>query len=134
MMRFTILAFDNYDGDSFNLTLDLGFGLHLHRQCRLEGADTPELRDRRPDWKAAAYLARDQVRAWVAQAGEAVFVSETYTGKFGRPLGDIEIDGKSVRERLIAEHLAVPYAGQAKADIAAEHQRNIDILKTAGAI
>lgn len=62
MMRFKILEFSNYDGDSFDLTLDLGFNLVIHRKCRLEGADTPELRDKRPDYKAAAYLARDKVR------------------------------------------------------------------------
>ena len=42
--EFKILDFDNYDGDSINLTLDLGFDLVFHISSRVEGIDTPELR------------------------------------------------------------------------------------------
>ena len=134
---FPILGFDNYDGDSFDLKLDVGFHLFAFRQCRLEGADTPELRDRRPAWKAAGYLAKRFAHEFIARGvadGAAYFVSQTYTGKYGRPLGDIIVAGVSLREELIRQRLAVPYHGQAKSAIEAEHQLNIDALIEQGKI
>lgn len=136
---FKIVAFDNYDGDSFDLTLDLGFELVLHQKCRIEGIDTPEMRGGTDDSKAAAVLARDTARAFVADAmadGGAQFVSETYKGKYGRPLGDIlrRRDGVSMRAELLAQRLGVPYHGQAKAEVASLHEANIAALKERGAI
>ena len=135
---YKILDFSNYDGDSYDLTLDLGFDLVYHAKCRLFGADTPEIRDPRPLYKAAAYLARDKVRDRIDVAmkhgSKVVFASENYAGKFGRPLGDIVIDGNSLRSWLIRESLAVPYAGQAKSEVAALHQQNIETLHKEGKI
>ena len=42
--RYRIRDFENYDGDSFDLSLDLGFEIVVHKGCRLMGVDTPELR------------------------------------------------------------------------------------------
>ena len=132
--RFKIIESDNYDGDSFNLTLDLGFNLITHQQCRLFGIDTPELRGGTARSKAAAALARDMARGWVAEAmgyGGAEFASENYTGKYGRPLGDIVRvrDGASLRETLIGERLGVRYNGQAKSEVQDEHEANIEWLE-----
>ena len=132
-MRFKIIEFSNYDGDSFDLTLDLGFELVYHQKCRIEGIDTPELRGGTTLTKAAARLARDVAREWVQEAmedGGAVFFSETYRGKYGRPLGDIErtSDGASMRQHLLDNHLGVPYHGQAKSKVAGEHADNLKFL------
>lgn len=141
--EFKILAFENYDGDSFDLTLDLGFDLILHKKCRIYGIDTPELRGGTEESKAAGRLARDEARAFVQSAldagQEAIFASLDYTGKFGRPLGDIVVhadDGETVKltDMLLAQNLAVPYHGQAKAKVQAEHDANIKILRTTGRI
>ena len=137
--RFNIIDFSNYDGDSFDLTLDLGFDLVIHQKCRLEGIDTPELRGGDERHKAAGYLARDEARRFVKDAmdvGGAVFVSETYRGKFGRPLGDIVRvgDGRSLRDELLERRLGVPYHGQAKSEVAALHLENIERLVEQGQI
>ena len=136
--RYKIIEFRNYDGDSFDLTLDLGFNLVIHRPCRLEGADTPELRDRRPDFKAAGYLAKRRAHEWITaamEAGGAYFLSETYTGKYGRPLGNIvDSHGAGLRAMLLTEHLAVPYHGQAKSQVEEGHLRNLAELRQRGAI
>ena len=135
--NFPILDFDNYDGDSFDLKLDLGFNLFLFRQCRLHGVDTPELRGGTDLSKAAGRLARDEARAWVQAAvenGGAVFSSRAYTGKYGRPLGDVVRvrDGVSLVETLIERRLGVPYHGQAKAKIADQHAENLGHLLATG--
>ena len=129
--QFPILESANYDGDSFDFSLDLGFGLVLHRKCRLDGIDTPELRGGTEESKAAGRLARDKARAWVEACERPTFVSETYAGKFGRPLGDVVdgITGASLREYLLTHQYGVPYHGQAKADIQSLHDENIAALK-----
>ena len=137
--RYKILGSDNYDGDSFDLSLDLGFNLTIYRKCRIHGVDTPEIRGGTSRTKAAAYLARSRARDFVTYAmihGGAEFVSETYTGKFGRPLGDIvrTSDGKSLREWLIENHLGVPYNGEAKRMIAGLHAANLEKLLKSGEI
>ena len=145
--RFKILEAYNYDGDSFDLHLDLGFSLSFFRKCRIYGIDTPELRGGTDKSKAAGYLARDRAREYVANGMadpdvEVVFESTGYAGKFGRPLGDIvfEVDAGEciyttrLSESLLAERLAVRYHGQAKSEIQAEHDANIAHLEEKGLI
>ena len=130
---YKIKEFSNYDGDSFDLTLDLGFELVYHQKCRIYGIDTPELRGGTDDSKAAGRLARDYahalVKTWLEGDG-AYFASENYSGKFGRPLGDIVSDiGDSLRRELLKRRYGVPYHGQAKKDIMPQHESNILFLK-----
>lgn len=124
-MRFRVLTFDNYDGDSFNLELDLGFNLRVYKKCRLYGADTCELRDKRPAYRLLAYKARDMARQWVLGADEVIFHSERYTGKYGRPLGDLILDGESLRQRMLDNRLAVEYDGGNKAALEDAHAANV---------
>ena len=136
MYRFKILEFDNYDGDSFDLTLDLGFDLIYHTKVRIEGVDTPELRGGTEMSKKAGYLAKEKATEFVMKLmdeEEAYFLSETYRGKYGRPLGDIIDDhGRSLRDYLIGNNLGVEYHGQAKALIADTHKSNLVILQDRG--
>ncbi|WP_420585809.1 hypothetical protein [Ruegeria sp.] len=137
--RFKILDFHNYDGDSFDLTLDLGFDLIAHRKCRLHGVDTPELRGGTDLSKRAGLLARDAAGVFVQQAleaGAAYFLSQKYTGKFGRPLGDIfnEQSGARLVSYLISKNLGVPYEGQNKSEVATAHARNMRELIARGAL
>lgn len=133
----------NYDGDSFRMTLrkrwDFGFGIHAEQQyslaVRIKGVDTPELRDKRPDWKAAAYLARDEARRWLSEVGPCRFISVDKPDKYGRGLGDImNADGDILSAFLLENRLGVPYEGQNKADVEAAHEANIAALKEAGRI
>ena len=134
---FKIIEFSNYDGDSFDLTLDLGFDLVIHRKCRLNGVDTPELRGGTELSKAAGRLARDVARKFVEDAiadGGASFSSQSYTGKFGRPLGDIvrHRDDRSLVKWLLRNHYGVRYQGQAKSEVADEHKENFQRLVSKG--
>ena len=140
---YKIESFDNYDGDSFNLTMDIGFNLVIHRACRLFGADTPEMKDKRPDWRAAAELAQSEAELFIADGvadGTAYFESEHYAGKYGRPLGNIVwlgVNGQPIdnlRDMLMRARLAVVYYGENKSEIESEHQANIDYLKSVGKI
>ena len=126
-----------YDGDSVTLEIskqwDFGFYMKVtesHRiKTRIKGVDTPELRDSRPDWKAAGYLARDKVRKFLEDAQELVFVSLDKPDKYGRALGDIQADGHSLTEFLLTARLGVAYEGQNKLAIEEAHAKNIQWLK-----
>ena len=140
---YEVSEISNYDGDSFRLDLvkrwDFGFKIHVEQQyhlpVRIVGIDTPELRDKRAAWKAAAYLARDEARAWVKSKAPCKFISMDKPDKYGRGLGDIEApDGTRLTEYLLEKHLAVPYIGQNKLDVEAAHQENIFFLLETGAI
>ena len=133
---YRITEFSNYDGDSFDLTLDLGFDLITHKKTRLMGIDTPELRGGTGKSKAAGYLAKLMAQTWITEAmdgGAAYFSSEGYSGKYGRPLGDIlNGAGDSLREYLLEKRLGVPYEGQAKRLIQEQHDANIKYLEETG--
>ncbi len=149
-----------YDGDSIKVVLtasrttpdievDFGFGdvITITGQTiakdtpvsvRMYGFDTPELRDKRPDWKAAAYLAKDKAREWIDQGiadGNLMMRShKDETGKFGRYLANFMRGEETLKDYLISNHLAVDYFGASKDEIAAAHQANVDVLKAAGQI
>ena len=134
----------NYDGDSFRFTVlkkwDFGFDIYFGGEheisARIKGVDTPELRDKRPDWKAAGYLARDKAREWVANSPDLVrFLSMDKPDKYGRALGDmIRVDGEKLSDYLLANNYGVPYEGQNKSVIEELHEKNIQILKERGEI
>ena len=128
----------NYDGDSFRCTIcktwDFGFGIHVTQEysiaTRIKGVDTPELRDDRPDFKAAAFLARDNAREFVHSSGYVKFLSMDKPDKYGRALGDfITEDGEKLSEYLLKHRMGVPYDGQNKADVENAHEANIEYLK-----
>ncbi|MDC1426866.1 thermonuclease family protein [Gammaproteobacteria bacterium] len=118
------------DGDSIILDIDLGFSHWIHGESvRLYGVDCPECRSRDKEEKAAGFLAKEFVE-------DALHVGGTYRlqtkekGKFGRYLGTIYLtDDTSINAALVTEHLAVPYTGQNKKEIQAQHEANYQILK-----
>ena len=130
--RFPCLLGDNYDGDTFKLVIDLGFALRHHVAIRLNGVDTPELRGGTPLTKATAKSARDEAERFVREAGQTGFHSTVWKGKYGRPVGDIICDGKSLAAHLIASRLGVPYEGGNRGVLATQHESNAAWLQSQG--
>ena len=138
--RYECKDISNYDGDSFRVTIfkswDFGFNIHVHQEykiaTRIYGVDTPELRDKRPDFKAAAQLAKQQASEWVASE-PVIFLSLDKPDKYGRALGDFQrADGSTLAEYLINSSYAVYYSGKSKEDIQEAHERNIAYLASIG--
>ena len=129
---YPICSWSGYDADSYNLTLDLGFELVFHTKVRIEGIDTTELRDRRGNFKAFAYLAKQIAHSWMQdrfENGSIYFKSMTYRGKYGRPLGDVvDSGGNSLSAYLLDQRVAVPYEGQNKLEVEAAHLANMDFI------
>tara|TARA_Y100000361_G_scaffold104242_1_gene93976 strand:+ start:5471 stop:5902 length:432 start_codon:yes stop_codon:yes gene_type:complete len=122
------------DGDTVDVTLDLGFNI-LHKcRVRLYGIDTPESRTRDKDEKARGLLAKQFILDALEESEITIIQTKLKDskGKFGRVLGDLMIDGISINGALCENNLAVPYYGQSKADVEASHLVNRQKLIDSG--
>ena len=82
------------DGDTVDVTLDLGFSLYLKQRVRILGIDTPELRSRDPEEKISAQVAKAFAEQWFS---EGVLTITTYKDdKYGRILGDFRKEGSEL--------------------------------------
>ena len=102
------------DGDTMDVTLDLGFDILYNNRIRLVGINTPESRTRDLEEKARGLAAKDRVLE-LCPVGSTVTVKTTKDGrgKFGRILGEIFVPGvvQSVNQLLVEEGHAVEYDG-----------------------
>jgi len=114
------------DGDTIDVTLDLGFDI-LHKcRVRLYGIDTPESRTRDKDEKARGKLAAKFLQDAINNGKKIVLQSKLKDskGKYGRVLGAVIVDGVDINEKMVLNFLAVRYHGQSKDDIETEHMEN----------
>ena len=103
------------DGDTVDVTLDLGFNILYNSRIRLLGIDTPESRTRDLEEKARGLAAKDRVKE-LCPVGSSVTLKTTKDGrgKFGRILGEIFVGDINVNQQLVSEGHAVVYFGGKK--------------------
>ena len=110
------------DGDTIDVTIDLGFDLYKKERVRVAGVDTPEKRTRNLEEKELGIDATEWLKAKLegAVAGDDDLIIRTEldggVGKYGRLLGWLYIgDGElSLNEQMITEGYAHPYDGGTK--------------------
>lgn len=76
-----------YDGDTVTGIVDLGFNISKKIKVRLAKINTPEIRTRDLEEKAAGYEARDFLRELVAKQEGDLTIKTTKKGKYGRWIG-----------------------------------------------
>ena len=117
------------DGDTVDVTIDLGFKIFHKARVRMYGIDTPESRTRNKDEKARGLLSKSFLQEQIDSCTKLVIqTKKDAKGKFGRILGDLVADGKNINQLMIAKHMAVRYIGQSKSDIESEHLLNRKVL------
>ena len=110
------------DGDTIDVTLDLGFSLTKKERVRIAGVDTPEKRTRNLEEKElgidATNWLKDKIKNTLTGDDELTIRTELVggVGKYGRLLGwlyvgDAEI---SLNEQMITEGYAWEYDGGTK--------------------
>ena len=101
------------DGDTVDVTLDLGFDVKLHKQrVRLHGIDTPESRTRNLADKKLGLAAKERLKELCVGRFK---VKSLGKGKYGRVLGiPYTEDGQDICQLLIDEGHAVEYYGGKK--------------------
>jgi len=129
------------DGDTVDIDIDLGFGMWMHKErVRMMGIDTPESRTKDKVEKQFGLASKNRLQELLPVGSSQVLKTEIdrsgedAKGKFGRILGDFLIEEKRATEILIEEGHAVPYHGQSKDDVHAQHMANRERLLNEGKV
>ena len=118
------------DGDTIDVTIDLGFELYKKERVRVAGVDTPEKRTRNLEEKELGIHAtnwlKKQLEDTIAGDEELIIRTELKggVGKYGRLLGWLYIGDNniSINEQMIDEGYAWSYDGGTK-------QKNFEELR-----
>ena len=111
------------DGDTIDVTIDLGFDLYKKERVRVAGVDTPEKRTRDLEEKALGIEAtnwlKKKLEDTIAGDGDELSIRTELkggVGKYGRLLGWLYIneDTLSLNEQMIEEGYAWEYDGGTK--------------------
>ena len=110
------------DGDTIDVTIDLGFDLFKKERVRVAGVDTPEKRTRDDEEKAlgldATYWMKAKLEGAIDGDDDLVIRTELVggMGKYGRLLGWLYIGDAelSLNEQMIEEGYAWAYDGGTK--------------------
>ena len=110
------------DGDTIDVTIDLGFDLYKKERVRIAGVDTPEKRTRNLEEKAlgidATNWLKEKLQTAVDGDDDLLIRTELVggVGKYGRLLGWLYVgtDDVSLNEQMIEEGYAHSYDGGTK--------------------
>ena len=110
------------DGDTIDVTIDLGFDLYKKERVRVAGIDTPEKRTRDKEEKVlgidATNWLKERLEAAIKGDDELTIRTELVggVGKYGRLLGWLYIGDTetSLNELMISEGYAWSYDGGTK--------------------
>ena len=129
--NFRVIEIDRVvDGDTIDVTIDLGFDLYKKERVRVAGVDTPEKRTRDLEEKELGLHAtnwlKEKLEGAVAGDDDLVIRTELVggVGKYGRLLGWLYIGDSNVslNEQMIDEGYAWAYDGGTK-------QKNFEELR-----
>ena len=121
--NFRVISIDKVvDGDTIDVTIDLGFDLFKKERVRVAGVDTPEKRTRNLEEKAlgldATAWIKDKLEGAVDGDDDLIIRTELDggVGKYGRLLGWLYIGDATVslNEKMIDEGYAWAYDGGKK--------------------
>jgi len=129
------------DGDTVDVDIDLGFGIWLKDQrIRINGIDTPESRTRDKVEKVFGNASKEFVKKWLPVGSIQVLLTtvdksgDDKRGKFGRILGDFQIEKTKLTNIMLSEGYAVRYSGGNKDDLKILHLKNRNKLIAEGKV
>ena len=110
------------DGDTIDVTIDLGFDLYKKERVRVAGVDTPEKRTRNVEEKElgidATNWLKKELEDVLAGDDELIVRTELHggVGKYGRLLGWLYVGDEelSLNEQMITQGYAHAYDGGTK--------------------
>ena len=129
--NFRVVSIDRVvDGDTIDVSIDLGFDLIKKERVRVAGVDTPEKRTRDLEEKALGIDATNWMKEHLEETinGDDELIIRTElkggVGKYGRLLGWLYVgdDAVSLNEQMITEGYAWEYDGGTK-------QKNFEELR-----
>jgi micrococcal nuclease len=120
------------DGDTVDVSIDLGFDISYKSRVRLYGIDTPESRTRDKDEKARGLMSKEYLIDELSKGQVVIKTHKDKKGKFGRVLGEMYVGDSNVNMMMVDDFLAVEYKGQSKKEIEEEHIKNRQTLIAKG--
>ena len=111
------------DGDTLDVTIDLGFKTWKYVSVRMEGINTPESRTRDLEEKKKGLAAKARLQEILDYNSNECVLKVSGVGKFGRAIASVYVDTLSpasdkssmteinVNKQLIEEGHAVAYDG-----------------------
>jgi micrococcal nuclease len=106
------------DGDTVDVTIDLGFNINLNHRVRLVNIDAPSIRTLNEEVKKYGLRAKEKLEEYL-NSGDSIIVATqkpSETEKYGRILGEIYVEGHNLTasEYLFANQYAWAYDGKNK--------------------
>ena len=110
------------DGDTLDVTIDLGFHAHIKTRVRMEGMNAPESRTRDLEEKERGLAAKARLKEIIEYNNNHCILRVSGLGKYGRALATVFVNNLSpvakegitlvdVNKQLIKEGHAVEYDG-----------------------
>ena len=111
------------DGDTIDVTIDLGFNAHIKTRVRMEGMNAPESRTRNLEEKERGLAAKARLQEILEYNKNHCILRVSGLGKYGRALATVFVNNLSpvskdssitlvdVNKQLIKEGHAVEYDG-----------------------
>ena len=111
------------DGDTIDVTIDLGFHTHIKTRVRMEGMNAPESRTRNLEEKERGLAAKARLQEIIEYNKNHCILKVSGLGKYGRALATVFVENLSpvskensitlvdVNKQLIKEGHAVEYSG-----------------------
>lgn len=101
------------DGDTVDVSLDLGFYVTVVQRIRLDGLDTPEVHSKNIEEKKLAQEAKQFIEKWF-EDNKNLTIKTKKDDKYGRMLGEIFCGDVSLNKKLIELGYAWEYDGGEK--------------------
>ena len=111
MFKYNATVIRVVDGDTVDAMVDLGFSTFKKVRIRMHGINAPESRTRDLEEKKKGLAAKARLTELLEDADNKFILVSHGVGKFGRCLGDIRINQKSVNLQLINEGHGTEYFG-----------------------
>jgi micrococcal nuclease len=102
------------DGDTIDVRIDLGFNVWHKCRVRLMGINAPESRTTDKEEKVRGIAAKAWLKNVLEMTKSPIEMQSHGTGKYGRVLGEIFINGININELMVKEGHAVEYHGGAR--------------------
>lgn len=93
------------DGDTFDVTVNLGFKIQLVVTIRIYGINSEEMHDKDPEKKDLAKRAKAFAQGFEGKPGKITVITED---KYGRYVSQLEVEGKRYADEILNLSLAKP--------------------------
>jgi len=104
------------DGDTLDISVDLGFDIYMTMRVRLFGLNTPETRSVDIEEKKRGLAAKEYVKTWLDTRSYQIKIKtfKDKTEKYGRILADVydTLGVDCLNVDLLESNMAKPYHGE----------------------